>query len=75
MRKNLFKLYIFIFVLFSDYLMFATTNAAGENEDGTGETIEEGETPINSKLIWLFIAGVAFAFYYFSNNKKKQVSE
>jgi mannose/fructose/N-acetylgalactosamine-specific phosphotransferase system component IIC len=67
--KNLYKVFILAFVLTSDLMLFAQV---GE-DDGTGGLggNDTPAAPINSKLIWLAIIGIAFAFYYFSTKRQK----
>lgn len=72
MKKNLLNFYIFTLCLFSSIAMFATDPS---NTGEGGDSIEDPEAPINSRLIWLLVAGIAFAFYYYSNNRKKQVNQ
>lgn len=38
----------------------------GDGEPGTGDP----GAPINSKLIWLAVAAIAFAYYTFASKKK-----
>lgn len=69
MKKDLLKLYILGFVLFSDFLLFAQP---GDESDG-GDPLEDEDAPqapINGKLIWLALAGVLFALYVYKNNRK-----
>jgi hypothetical protein len=67
--KNLYKLYILVFVLLSDLMLFAQPG----DDDGSGGL--EGEdtpaAPINGKLIWLALVGIVFAFYYFNTKRQK----
>ena len=71
MKKFLLKIVIFVFVLFNSITVFATD----PSNQGEGETVEDPETPINTRLLWLLVAGIAFAFYYFYNQRKKQVTK
>jgi len=52
--------------------MFADDDPGDNFEDefgNIGGTVDEG-TPISANLIYLAVAGMAFAFYYFKNGKK-----
>lgn len=72
MTHKFLKIYIFIVVLFSDFMMFADDDPGTGFEDENGDTsgsVEE-EASINGKLIWLAMAAIAFAYY----NYKKQHS-
>ena len=71
------KLYMFLTVLLSDFLMFADDNPGTDFEDENGNTdgsVEEA-VPINAKLILLAIAGIAFVFYHFIQKKELQDSK
>lgn len=65
------KIYIFTIILLTDFVMFADDDPGNlyEDENGIITGNVEGEAPINAKLLWLGIAGIAFMLYYF---KKKQ---
>ena len=70
MKKNLLNIYIFTFVLFSDFIMFAQPG-----DDDTGGGLEDDDpppAPINGKLIWLAVAGILFAIYMYRNNRKEK---
>ena len=67
--KKFYTLYLFLFVLFSDFIMFAQPG-----EDGEGGGLEGNDppaAPINGKLLWLAILGILFSFYYFNSKKQK----
>jgi hypothetical protein len=69
--KSIYKIYILIFFLFSDFVLFAEPG----DDDGTGN-LEGDDTPaapINGKLIWLALVSILFAFYYL--NKRTQKAE
>lgn len=64
------KVYIFVVLLFSDFLMFADDDPGTGMEDEYGNTdgsVEEA--PINGWMIYMMVLGIAFAFYYFRNRK------
>lgn len=67
MIHRIVKKYIFLIVMFSDFLMFADDDPGTgfEDEDGDVGGSVEDIAPINTKLIWLAMIGVAFAYYYF----------
>lgn len=70
MKNNLLKLYMLVFLLASDFVVFAQPD---EDEDGS---VEGGDppAPINGKLLILVLIGISFAFYYFSQRRKKQLA-
>jgi hypothetical protein len=65
--KKFFKFYILTFLLFSDFVLFAQP---GDNDGGGGlEGDDPPPAPINTKLIWLAILGILFAYFTY---KQKQ---
>jgi len=70
------KIYLFVAILFSDFLMFADDNPGTGLEGENGEidgSVEADPAPINGWMIYMMIIGIGFAFYYFKN-RKTQVS-
>ncbi|MGQ3234957.1 hypothetical protein [Flavobacterium sp.] len=66
------KIYICLIMLLSDFLVFADDDPGTGFEDENGDvdgTVEE-PVAVNPRLIFLAIAGVAFAFYHFVEKKK-----
>lgn len=64
--KHLVRLYIVLFLFVSDFKLFA--QPGDDDEDGD---LEGGDpVPINGKVFWLAIVGLAFAFYYFKKYKR-----
>jgi len=75
MIRHYLKIYIFISVLLSDFLMFADDDPGTGFEDESGDTsgsVDDG-VPINGRLIFLAIAGILFAFYQL--NKKRSSAQ
>ncbi len=70
MKISPYKIYILCFMLLSDFMMFA--QLPSEDEDGELQDNDEPAVSINRKLIWLAIAGVVFAYYYFKKQRKTQ---
>jgi hypothetical protein len=67
MKISLLKWYMLAFMLVSDFVMFAQeTDPADEDGDGDLETDDTPDAPINGKLIWLAIVGIAFAYSYYA---------
>lgn len=71
MKNNLLKFYMLAFFLVSDFVMFAQQDPG---EDNPTDDLEGGDNlPINSKLIYLGLAGISFAFYLYNRKKHQQV--
>jgi hypothetical protein len=68
MKNKLFKLYILSFLALSDFVMFA--QPGDDTIDGDLEGEDPLPTPINTKLIWLGIAGLIFVVYTMKKNRK-----
>lgn len=69
MKSNLLKIYIFSFLFLSDFVMFAQP---GTDDGGGGlEDDDPPVAPINGKLFWLALFGIALAFNYFRSRKNK----
>lgn len=68
--KNFIKLYLFTFFFLSETSIFAQGGPGGLGDGG----LEGGDpqpAPINTKIIFLFIIGILFAFYKLKNSPKK----
>jgi hypothetical protein len=68
--NNILKLWIFIFILFSNFLAFAD-DGPGDTSDNGLENDDTPAAPINAKLIWLGILGVLFAWYMYKQRRLK----
>lgn len=69
MKNKLFNFYLIAFFLMADFVAFAQPG----DDDGTPGGLEGDDTPpapINSKLIWLAIIALIYAFYSFKKNRK-----
>jgi len=66
MKTSIFKTYIFCFVLFSDFFMFAQFPT--EDEEGDLQGDDAPAATINGKMIWLAIAGILFVYYRFKGD-------
>lgn len=64
------KFWIFIFILFSNFLAFAD-DVPGDDDGGGLEGNDAPAAPINTKLIWLGILGVLFAWYMYKQRRLK----
>jgi hypothetical protein len=58
--KHLVRFYILVFVLTSDFKLFARPGDHDGDGDLEGDDPIQG-VPINSKLLWLMTIGIAFA--------------
>ena len=63
MKSNLVKLYATLMMAFASSLSFADPIDPPADDDPPA-------SPINTKLIWLAIVGVSFAFLYFRKQIK-----
>ena len=74
MKNSLLKWYMLAFLLVGNFVMFAQDGEGADPADDTqSETppLEELEpTPINGRLIWLAIIGIAFAYSYYVKTQK-----
>lgn len=74
MINRFIKIYFLIVIMLGNFVMFAQ-GPGNDFEDDQGnldDTIEDLlETPLNTKLIWLAVAGIAFAWYSY---KKAQAT-
>lgn len=71
------KIYIFATILLTDFIMFADDDPGTGFEDEEGNTdgsVEDG-APINGKLLWLAIAGIAFSYFYFKRMQQENLRE
>ena len=69
--KSIYKIYILIFFLLSDFILFA--EPADDDATGDLEGNDIPAAPINGKLIWLALVSILFVFYYL--NKRTQKAE
>jgi hypothetical protein len=70
--KRVFQIALIAFFLMHDFKLFAQ---GGPGDDDDNEDLEGDDlpaAPINTKLIYLGIIGIMFAFYLF-NKKRKQI--
>ncbi len=72
--KNVLKWYMLAFLLVSDFVVFAQGDTPPEEPTVDPEVPDPDVAPINTKLIWLAIVGIAFAYQYFSQKRKEQLN-
>ncbi len=76
MKKILLTSFFTIFFLSLDFIAFAQPGPGNDNGDGTLEGDDDlPVAPINGKLIWLAIIGLAFAYYTYKNTRTVEVSK
>ena len=63
MKSNLFKLYATLMMAFVSFLSFADPIDPPADDDPPA-------SPINTKLIWLAVAGIVFVYFYFRKQIK-----
>ena len=63
MKSNLFKVYATFLMAFMSFLSVAQPVDSPADDDPL-------PAPINTKLIWLAIVGISFAFFYFKKQTK-----
>ena len=72
--KHLLRFYILVFLLTSDFKLFAQPSDEPGDDNGDG-TLEGDDpipgAPINSKVFLLVVIGVAFAWYKFQMKRQK----
>ncbi|KGO87813.1 hypothetical protein Q765_04805 [Flavobacterium rivuli WB 3.3-2 = DSM 21788] len=69
MKNSLLKWYMLVFILASNFVVFAQGDPTQEGLP-TDPELEAGDSPINGKLIWLAIVGIAFAYAYYVKLQK-----
>lgn len=85
MRNFLPKFFFLIAILFTNFVAFAqetappppppyTTNGVPGGGNDTGD-LEGDDLPIDGKLIWLAVCGIAFSFYTYNKTTKSEVSQ
>lgn len=72
MKSSLLKFYLFTFLLVSDFYAFAQPGT--DNIDGDLEGNDDPPTSINTKVVYLALIGIAFAFFYFSKKREEKIS-
>ncbi|MCA6423392.1 MAG: hypothetical protein IM568_11305 [Flavobacterium sp.] len=66
--KNILKYYIIVFIIVSDFAMYAQP---GDDDGGGGlEGNDPQPAPINGKLVILAITAILFVLYTYRNKKR-----
>lgn len=72
MVQRFLKIYFLVVFFFGSLLMSAQGDPGTGFEDGSGNTDGNVEAaPINGWLLYMMLAGIVFAFYYFRNRKSE----
>ena len=71
MKNSILKWCMLALLMVSNVAVFAQAGGGGNGNQGGG-TVEEPDAPINSKLIFLAIAGVIFAYHFFAKTQKQR---
>ena len=71
--KRVFQIALIAFFLMHDFKLFAQGGPGDDDDNGDLEGSDPPAAPINTKLIYLGIIGIMFAFYLF-NKKTKQIN-
>lgn len=66
--KNFYKIIFLVSILLNTFATFAQSS----DDDTGGGNLDGDDLPINKKLIYLVMAGLIFAFFYFKQHKRKQ---
>lgn len=80
MKNNLLKAFFLLTFLFLDFVAFAQPGSTSELVDENNNTVDALESgddaavPINGKLLWLAIVGIAFAYYTYKKTRSVEVS-
>ena len=62
MKSNLLKLYATLMMAFISFLSYAQLDPPADDDPPPA--------PINTKLIWLAVAGIIFVYFYFRKQAK-----
>lgn len=73
--KHLFRIYILLFMLTSDFKMFADDGPGDGSDDGDIEGDDDPAVPINGKILFLLVAGILFAFYQYKMHRKTSAQQ
>ena len=69
MKNIFFKLYIFLFFLLNDFILFAQPGQDNPGGDLEGE--DPPTAPLDGKLIWLGIVAILFGFCSYKRRLSK----
>lgn len=79
MKKQLLTSILTIFFLSLDFIAFAQSSIGPSTEDELGQGHIEADdpvaTPINGKILWLVVVGLAFAYYTYIKRNAVKVTE
>ncbi|WP_318641023.1 hypothetical protein [Flavobacterium ardleyense] len=73
MKKTILQSFLLFTFLFLDFVAFAQN--PGTDDQSGGLEGEDPVAPINGKLIWLALVGIAFAYYTYKNTRTVEISK
>ena len=73
MKKTILQSFLLLTFLFLDLVAFAQTGPGSDNTAGDLEG-DDPVAPINSKIIWLAVVGIAFAYYTFKKTRTVEIT-
>jgi len=65
------QIFFSVVMLCVSFISFAVPVIPDPNDDPISDDSQEIAAPINTKLIWLAIVGIAFVYYQFNLKRKK----
>lgn len=68
MKTNILKWCFSVLFLLSGFLMFAQSPGGTAEDEGT-DPLENPDTPINGRILYLAIAAILFSVFYFKKSK------
>ncbi len=74
MKKTILQSFLLFTFLFLDFVAFAQ-DPPGTDDGNGGLEGEDPDAPINGKLIWLALVGIAFAYYTYKNTRTVEISK
>ncbi|RZJ32933.1 MAG: hypothetical protein EOO51_15320 [Flavobacterium sp.] len=70
MKKKFLNISVLTILMLTDFAAFAQTGPGDDDDNGGLEGNDPNPVPINGKLLWLGLIGIAFAFYTYKNYKR-----
>ena len=74
MKKIILQSFLLLTFLFLDFVAFAQPGGPGSDDSDGDLEGEDPAAPINGKLLWLAILGVAFAYYTYKKTRTVEVT-
>lgn len=73
MKKTILQSFFLFTFLFLDFVAFAQNPGTDDQENCL--ECDDPVAPINGKLIWLAVVGIAFAYYTYKNTRTVEISK